>query len=113
MATPTSLVGHSKVLAHALPNLVAPVDREYTLQFLFGRKNFTNHRDREWETLEMALRDFFYPILLAEPFKLRAEGWQARRAEFRWDTSPLKIVDNLVIGLIKSEIVTKSPLRAG
>ena len=42
MATGTSLVGNSKVLAHLLPNLVPPVDREYTLTFLFGNKQITN-----------------------------------------------------------------------
>lgn len=103
MSTATSLVGNSKVMAHALPNLVAPVDREYTLWFLFRNTSITNHLEREWEKLQMILRDFFYPILRAEPFKLKAREWQERRAEFSWDTSPLKIVDNLVIGLLKSE----------
>ncbi len=37
MRTGTLLVGNSKVLAHALPNLIPPVDREYTLKFLYGR----------------------------------------------------------------------------
>ncbi len=103
MATGTSLVGNSKVMAHALPNLVAPVDRQYTLRFLFGSTNIANHLEREWEKLQMILRDFFYPILRAEPFKQKAREWQERRTEFRWDTSPLKIADNLVIGLLKSE----------
>jgi hypothetical protein len=103
MSTGTSLVGNSKVMAHALPNLVAPVDREYTLQFLFGNKNITNHLEREWEKLQMILRDFFHPILREESFKLKAREWQGQRAKFRWDTSPLKIADNLVIGLLKSE----------
>ena len=102
MATGTSLVGNSKVMAHALPNLVAPVDREYTLRFLFGNTNIANDLEREWEKLQMILRDFFYPILRAESFKLKAREWRERRAQFRWDTSPLKIADNLVIGLLKS-----------
>ena len=103
MATGTSLVGNSKVMAHALPNLVAPVDREYTLRFLFENTYITNHLEREWKKLQMILRDFFYPILRAESFKLKAREWQKRPAEFRWDTSPLKIADNLLIGLRKSK----------
>jgi hypothetical protein len=103
MSTRTSLVGNSKVMAHALPNLVAPVDREYTLRFLFGNTNITNHLEWEWEKLQMILRDFFYPILREESFKLKAREWQDQQAKFRWDTSPLKIADNLVIGLLKSE----------
>ena len=103
MATGTSLVGNSKVMAHALPNLVAPVDRKYTLRFLFGNTNIANNLERGWEKLQMILRDFFYPVLREEAFKLKAREWDERRAEFRWDTSPLKIADNLVIGLQKSE----------
>jgi hypothetical protein len=101
MATKASLVGNSKVMAHALPNLVAPVDRHYTLRFLFGNKNNNNQIEREWERLQVILAEFFYPVLDAEPFKLRRTEWGKRHAEFRWDTSPLKIVDNLVIGFLK------------
>lgn len=103
MATGTSLVGNSKVMAHALPDLVAPVDREYTLRFLFGNTNIANDLEREWEKLQMILRDFFYPVVRAKPFTLKASEWRERAAEFRWETSPLKIADNLVIGLRKSE----------
>jgi hypothetical protein len=102
MATGTSLVGNSKVMAHALPNLVAPVDRQYTLQFLFGNKNIANHLEGEWERLQVILRDFFYPVLQEKSFKRKAIEWQERRDEFRWDTSPLKIADNLLIGLLKN-----------
>jgi hypothetical protein len=103
MATGTSLVGNSKVMAHALSNLVAPVDREYTHRFLFSSTNIANDIDREWEKLRAILRDFFYPVVRAESFMAKAREWQAQRAVFRWDTSPLKIADNLVIGLLKSE----------
>jgi hypothetical protein len=108
MATGTSLVGNSKVMAHALPNLVAKVDREYTLRFLFGSTNIADDLEREWEKLRLILRAFFYPVVRTEPFKLKGKEWQAKRAEFRWDTSPLKIADNLVIGLLKSEGVDET-----
>jgi hypothetical protein len=108
MATGASLVGNSKVMTHALPNLVAPVDREYTLRFLFGSTNIANDLEREWEKLQVILRDFFHQVVRVESFKLKAREWQERRAEFRWDTSPLKIADNLVIGLLKSEGVDKT-----
>ncbi|GFO83396.1 MAG: hypothetical protein A49_30230 [Methyloceanibacter sp.] len=113
MATGTSLVGNSKVMAHALPNLVAPVDREYTLRFLFGSTNITNSLEQEWEKLQTILRDFFYPILRAKSFKLKAREWQQQRAVFRWDTSPLKIADNLVIGLRKSGRVDETTSDSG
>ena len=34
MASGTSLVGNSKVMHHMLPNIVPPIDREYTLRYL-------------------------------------------------------------------------------
>lgn len=101
MATGTSLVGNSKVMAHALPNLVPPVDREYTLRFLFGNGNITNGIDREWQKLETILREFFYPAVQSESFRSRSVEWLGQQDVFRWDTSPLKIADNLVIGLLK------------
>ncbi len=61
MQTKTRLVGNSKVLAHALPNLVPPVDREYTLKFLSGSGNITNGVEIEWKRLQTILRDFFIP----------------------------------------------------
>jgi hypothetical protein len=102
MATGTSLVGNSKVMAHALPNLVPPIDREYTLRFLFGSTNVANGLDREWKKLQAILQGFFYPVVQSEQFKAKAAEWLRQQTRFRWDTSPLKIADNLVIGLAKS-----------
>lgn len=99
MVTGTSLVGNSKVLAHLLPNLAPPVDREYTLNFLFRNKQITNDLHGEWEKLREMLQGFFYPVAQDPIFRAKAEVWLAQRNQFRWDTSQLKIVDNLVIGL--------------
>jgi len=101
MASKTSLVGNSKVMAHLLPKLVPPVDREYTLKFLFGRGDITNGTDVEWEKLKRVLADFFYPIVQSPIFQSKAQEWLTHPDKYKWDTSPLKIVDNLVIGLSK------------
>jgi hypothetical protein len=58
MSTATSLVGNSKVLAHLSPNLVPPVDREYTLTFLFGNKQIMNDLQGEWLKLKQILQYF-------------------------------------------------------
>jgi hypothetical protein len=101
MASGTSLVGNSKVMAHLLPNLVPPIDREYTLKFLFGHGQITNGIEVEWEKFKKILSGFFYPVLQSESFKSRAEQWIQQPDIFKWDTSPLKVVDNLIIGLSK------------
>jgi hypothetical protein len=101
MRTATSLVGNSKVLAHALPNLVPPVDREYTLKFLYGRGEIKNDIEVEWTKLEEILRGFFHPVLASAAFQKAVRGWMQQRDSFAWDTSELKVIDNLVIGLMK------------
>jgi hypothetical protein len=116
MASGTSLVGNSKVMAHALPKLIPPVDREYTLKFLFGHGQITNGVEVEWEKFTKILSGFFYPVLQAESFKSKAEQWMRQPDIFKWDTSPLKVVDNLIIGLSKEnhadvEAVGKVPGR--
>jgi hypothetical protein len=105
MRTATSLVGNSKVLAHALPNLIPPVDREYTLRFLYGRTEIKNDLDLEWNKLEEMLRGFFYPVAASPAFREAVAGWARQREIFRWDTSELKVIDNLLIGLTKMKLL--------
>jgi hypothetical protein len=101
MDSGTSLVANSKVMAHLLPQLVPPVDRQYTLKFLFKHGRITNGIELEWMRFEEILTRFFYPIADSSVFKDRAAEWLTRPDQFKWDTSALKIVDNLVIGLSK------------
>jgi hypothetical protein len=111
MKTKTHLVGNSKVMAHALPNLVPPIDREYTLRFLYGSTNITNGLDREWKMMQSILRDFFYPLLGSELFKARTEKWLGDANTYKWNTSRLKIVDNLIIGLMKHQQQERLPSK--
>jgi hypothetical protein len=100
MASATSLVGNSKIMAHALPNLIPPIDRQYTLSFLYGRSEIKNDIDGEWEILKEISQGFFYPILSSAEFDTHATSWVSN-PDFKWDTSKLKVADNLVIGLAK------------
>jgi hypothetical protein len=101
MASKTILVGHSKVMAHLLPNLVPPLDRAYTLTFLFKHGRIKNGGELEWKTLVEILDGFFYPVVRSPIFQQKAQKWLAQSNRSNWDTSELKIVDNLLIGLLK------------
>jgi len=101
MASGTTIVGNSKVMAHILPNLVSPVDREYTLNYLFENKMFQNGLEREWQLMRKILSDFFYPIACDAEFQKVTKDWMADAVGFPWDTSILKIIDNLVIGAVR------------
>lgn len=96
MASKTSIVGNSKVMAHLLPKLCAPIDRQYTLHFLFGTTNITNRRELEFEKFKKIHEDFYYKVLSDAKFKKASKEWLNK---YPWDTSELKIIDNLVIAV--------------
>jgi len=102
MASGTSLVGNSKVMHHMLPNIVPPIDREYTLWYLRGSTTNKNDLDYEWHLLREIISNFFIPIATDKKVKGFADKWISNRDNYPWDTSILKLVDNLVIGLKKS-----------
>jgi hypothetical protein len=101
MDSKTTIVGNSKVMAHLLPNAIAPIDREYTLKFLFGNGSITNDLNKEWLLLRKIHEEFFYPIVNDPSFSKTAGQWIADQPKWPWDTSPLKVADNLVIGAMK------------
>ncbi|MGD0309877.1 MAG: hypothetical protein ABSC02_11370 [Acidobacteriota bacterium] len=101
MASGTSLVGHSKVMHHMMPNIVPPIDREYTLRYLRGKTTITNNLDQEWLILREIVSDFFIPVACDPGLNLKASKWITSPEEYPWDTSILKVVDNLVIGALK------------
>ena len=99
MATRVSLVGNSKIMAHLLSNLIAPVDGQYTLKLLFGHNRIKKGIEAEWMLLAQILERFFYPIVCSPLFQSKAATWLADPNRSDWDTSELKIVDNLIVGL--------------
>jgi len=98
MASGTTLVGNSKVMHHILPNVIPPIDREYTLRFLRGNTTIRNDLEIEWLLMKEIISQFFIPVASDTAFYSRAEQWMNRREDYPWDTSVLKVVDNLVIG---------------
>jgi len=102
MASGTSLVGHSKVMAHMAPNIVPPIDREYTLRYLRGTTNIRNNLDGEWAEMRRIIADFFIPVAMDMRLGKLATQWMADPERFPWDTSVLKVIDNLVIGARKA-----------
>ncbi len=96
MRTGTWLVASSKVLAHLLPDLVAPIDREYTLGYLTGGKGSfvaPTHEEALFRTITV---QFYWEVAKDPRFNRVAHSW-VRTDPASWDTSLLKVVDNLVI----------------
>lgn len=90
-ATETQLVAGSKALHHLLPNLVPPVDREYTLRFFFG--NTTN---ANLQRFSLIFRGFWHTAQ-----QQRAKILQRIQEHRDWDTSETKVIDNAIVGYMK------------
>ena len=99
MASETRLVGNSKVLAHALPRLVAPIDRQYTLNYVYGSTAIKNDLAGEWERFRTLHTELFHAIHARRDFAQLWTKWQ--REARSWDTSSLKAIDNIVIGSVR------------
>jgi hypothetical protein len=103
MSSKTSLVGNSKVMHQILPNVIPPIDRKYTLKFLHGNTNIRNDLNYEWQLMRSIIQNFFFPIASNIHFQGLVNNWTNRMCEFPWDTSTLKIIDNILIGAVKSK----------
>lgn len=89
----TRIVAGSKALHHALPNLVPPIDRQYTFQFFTGQKSVPSGDERaflEW-----------FPYLCEIGNRCRSEVDEiVRRAGFM-ATGPAKAIDNAIVGYMQ------------
>lgn len=103
MQSSFSLVATSKVLAHVLPNLVPPVDRHYTIRFLYRNRVLPKNIEGEWELLREFLESFFHPILKEPRFTTAAAKWNVTNQSYPWDTSLLKTVDNVLVGYMRRD----------
>jgi hypothetical protein len=103
MASKTLLVGNSKVMHHMMPSIVPPIDREYTLRYLCGNTMIANDPENEWQTMRALISGFFIPVATDTAFAAKAERWIAARRP--WDTSVMKVIDNLLIGSRKPDVV--------
>ncbi|MBE2226844.1 MAG: hypothetical protein IAE93_05865 [Ignavibacteria bacterium] len=102
MKTSRKIVAVSKVMAHFLPHLIAPIDNEYTFQFISQEPKNTN-MPRNWNEFELFKEihlNLFQKVIIDDKFKVLAAQW-LDNPSYPWDTSIPKIVDNLIIGKIK------------
>ncbi len=99
MATGASLVSHSKVMAHMLPDVVPPIDGQHTLSYLSVR--VYNGLEYERQVLRDVIQHFCIPVATNPRFRRCARRWMADVGRFPWDTSLFKTIDNLVIGAMR------------
>jgi hypothetical protein len=98
------IVAGTKALHHLLPDLVVPMDREYTGTF------FQFHRP-EWQDPGSQRRIFLRAYAHFAAIAERAHPGQYV-TDCGWRTSPSKVIDNALIGFCKTEINGTPPTEA-
>jgi hypothetical protein len=88
----TKLIANTKALHHLLPDLVPPIDRQYTLQFFY---NNTNINRNEWEMF-IEMYSMFHKISLTRKHDIHR--WVSERIGM--NTSPTKVIDNAIVGFV-------------
>lgn len=102
----SKLVSSTKTLAHILPDLVPPIDRQYTLQFFYGTKNHPiNTNDDGQKVFEYVLRYMYDLYRKNEGFKNLALNTLTEGGDFC--SSLPKIFDNLIINCVRKGITLK------
>lgn len=93
------VVALSKTLHHLLPDLIPPIDREYTGRF-FG-----------WHIPEFqtAQREIFETAWDAFRSVARQVDLDAHVGTAEWNTSPTKVIDNAIIGFCLQELNQAKP----
>jgi len=90
----TLLVANSKALHHLLPDLVPPIDRNYTLKFFVGRPYIRRGRDADYFR---ALFPLFREIAITCQGDIQA---RIRIPPEGMNTSVTKVIDNAILGFM-------------
>lgn len=93
-ASKTKLVANSKTLHHILPNLMPPIDREYTLRFFFNNK--TIHKQDE-----LLFREIF-PLF--HEIGIICKNQINSHIGTGFHTSFTKVIDNAIVGFVLKEL---------
>lgn len=95
------LVSGSKALHHILPDLVPPIDREYTLTFFYGNKNIRADGLREFSEIFPCFHNIAVQNLAEIQSELACQG--------EMNTSVTKVIDNAIVGYVIGNIKGKNP----
>ena len=92
------IVAGSKALHHLLPNLLPPIDRQYTVRFFLDNKNAIQGREAEAFAV-------MYPEFWRIAVECVEEIQSLPRAD--WNTSVTKVIDNAIVGFGRMELAIK------
>lgn len=91
----TKVVWISKTLHFLLPNLVPPIDRTFTMEFLYGHINYKTWKNEAKNFIEI----LSWFEMISKKLKLAKSD-----IDFEWwNTSIPKLIDNAIIWYIKTQ----------
>lgn len=93
-ASETQIVAGSKTLHHVLPDLVPPIDRQYTLMFFAGHKTMAAGDEQAFAA--------WFPLLAEIARRCQPAIDTAADRGGYMATSPAKVIDNAIVGYILS-----------
>jgi len=96
-ASKTKIVANSKALHHILPDLMPPIDREYTLRFFYNHTTL-NQGDK---VAFKEIYPYFYKIASTCRDNIMSH------VGFGMNTSQSKVIDNAIIGFVLKELKNK------
>ena len=84
----TKIVANSKALHHLLPNLLPPIDREYTLRFFYNHTSLNQGDEKAFKEIY----PYFHIIASSKKEIIRKKVGQGM------NTSETKVIDNAIVG---------------
>jgi len=90
----TKIVANSKALHHILPELMPPIDREYTLRFFYNHTTL----NQDDEIVFKEIYPYFHKIASVCKNKIMSYIGEGM------NTSQTKVVDNAIVGFVLKEL---------
>jgi hypothetical protein len=97
MKSSIKLVGNSKVMHHLLPDLIPPIDRQYTLKFFYGGYHIPKNQEQEEALFFDTLKEFWK---ICQVLELKDNDFKGKGS---FTTSIPKMIDNAIIGYLKGK----------
>jgi hypothetical protein len=103
----STIVAHSKVLAHLLPDLVPPVDRQYTIRFFTQDDKLFFSRTGKYKNVEMPDSSNHFSAFVDYCVRIKRMYDKCNNSIFHIDsntfnTSIPKIMDNIIMSFVKN-----------
>jgi hypothetical protein len=94
------LVSSTKVLHHIIPNIISPIDRQYSIRFINENKNHFSNNTMQLNVVTEEVYAFIF-IDGMRDFLYKNEPKMKNYLDDNFNTSITKIFDNLLVAYIK------------